>query len=155
MEFMQFNNTVNASSIDGDFVIPLANLRQHMVVAMGGVAVGISPTDNLLNKCKHNAINQMIRKTFNRRNIPFLVVGEWSNTNHRWHYHGFMKPKDMKQLESIKRALNNQIGRTVTEQIKHHDYYLDYMLKCYETEYVLQTVQPFQEDSYVTNIQFD
>lgn len=140
-----------SSITDGD-VMPLANLRQWIVASIGGIAIGISPCDNVLYHLTHKEMNKIIKRIFSRRGIPFCIVGEWSPTNHRWHYHGFCKVQDFKKLDSLKRRIHGVIGRVVTEQIHNDEYYCNYMLKIYESPVLLNTIQPFLFDSIVSNI---
>lgn len=144
---------IDVSTKTGGDLLPLANLRPQIVAAIKGIAVGISPRDDVLNKRTHKQINNAIKKMFTRCGISFLVIGEWSSVGiHRWHYHGFCLPKDMATMDRCKSWLNNVIGRTVTEQIHHETNYVDYMLKCYENNIVCDTVQPFRKESVCTNI---
>lgn len=114
------------------------------------IAVGISPRDNVLNQDFHQTINNRIKHIFTRRQIPFTIVGEWSPEKHRWHYHGFCKIPNLTKLDSLKRSISRQIGRIETENIRDEPAYIDYMVKCYETPYINNTIQPWKLDSYTT-----
>lgn len=122
----------------------------------GCVAIGISPTDTIIQNNTHDGINAIVKRIMKRRRIKFFVVGEWS-PKHRWHYHGIVDVRNtiydsMKTLDLLKKSLTRQIGRTQTEQIQNEPAYVDYMLKCYENPIVLDTIQPFTISSYSTNM---
>jgi len=109
-----------------------------------GVAIGISPTDKILNELSRGEITQLLTKIFMRIRmrgsdgraepiapLSLLLVGEFS-PKFRWHYHGLLKVNDVTTLDYIKRRLNKVIGRTVTEQINNTVNYVNYMFKQYE-----------------------
>lgn len=134
---------------------PLAELRKKMLGEIEeikmrsdrytkGVAIGISPNDNMLNHYKRGQITDIITGIFKKlrakgsdgRIVPIapvalLLVGEYS-PKHRWHYHGLIVVDNIVILEKIKRKINNIIGRTVTEQINNVVAYINYMFKQYE-----------------------
>lgn len=141
--------------VSGAEVKPLADLRAKMVqeveelkrnVVTGGVAIGISPTDQVLAKYKRGEITQLIFKLFKNSKtravegtlvpeapVSLSLVGEYS-PKFRWHYHGILKVKDVTVLERFKRRITRVIGRCVFEQIHHYNEYIDYMFKQYKND---------------------
>lgn len=107
-----------------------------------GLAIGISPTDEILRKyhrgCLTKEINKLVYGIRERKDarmvrirpLAFYIVGEYSD-KFRWHYHGLIKVKDVKTLDKIKRKLQDKIGRVVVEQIRNVPQYLEYMFKQY------------------------
>lgn len=126
----------------------------HMIydfLVKNSVVIGISPRDDVLNKCENHAeLNKLIKDTIrNTRGInSIFCVGEWAPHTHRWHYHGIARFEDILALERVKRKLSRFIGRTITEQLKDEEAYEDYMFKVYEEPVVMNTIQPFTESSY-------
>lgn len=134
---------------------PLAELRAKQLldierckasIETDGVAIGISPTDAILNKYDRVEITNVIIKIFKRirardrdgalRPITPLavhLVGEYSD-KHRWHYHGIIKVDNILILDKIKKRIHQVIGRCVTEQIRNEEQYIDYMFKQYECQ---------------------
>jgi len=132
---------------------PLAELRARDLmdikdckdkIERGGVAIGISPTDTILNKFDRGEITEMITKIFKRIRVrgsegalvplaplTLHMVGEYS-PKHRWHYHGLINVENIIVLDKLKKRLNTVIGRVVTECIRNEEQYIDYMFKQYE-----------------------
>lgn len=134
---------------------PLAELREKTLgeirdirAGIGdlvhGVAIGISPTDKVLNEYNRGEITNIINRMFKSMRmrgsdgalspiapLSLLLVGEYS-PKHRWHYHGIIKVNNITTLEAIKKRLRKSIGRTVTECINDTENYVDYMFKQYE-----------------------
>lgn len=134
-------------------VRPLADLRAERrqdairchdsIDVNGGVAIGISPTDSILDKYTREELTATITKILQRmrmrgsdgRLVPvaplsLILVGEYSE-KHRWHYHGIIKVNNVVILDSIKRKLRQIVGRTITEEIREDEKYIDYMFKTY------------------------
>lgn len=131
---------------------PLAELRSKNMVEIynlkqkaptGGVAIGISPADSVLDNHSEMEITKLIYKIVSKMRsrgsdgalvpiapLDLYIVGEYS-PKHRWHYHGIIKVTNIEILNKIKKKLSHMIGRTVTEQIKHEPNYIDYMYKQY------------------------
>lgn len=146
---------------------PLAELREknawqiqelktvlYNAPVMKGIAIGISPRDDILNNNTRGMITKKIKGIFmNMRSKtlfktpgivagssppprPFMLVlvGEYSPGNFRWHYHGMMLCDNINVVMSIKHRLNKLIGRTITEQVKDTVLYTNYMFKSYECD---------------------
>lgn len=134
---------------------PLAELRLKTLAEIceikcnandyiSGMAIGISPTDKVLNQFNRGEITMLITKIFKTIRergvdgavrpigpLSLLLIGEHS-PSHRWHYHGLIKVNNIVTLDHIKKRLTRVIGRTVTEQINNTENYLNYMFKQYE-----------------------
>lgn len=120
-----------------------------------GVAIGISPDDNML-KNNRTKVTEIIFNMFKKfrvktegRMIPpplsITLIGEYSNS-HRWHYHGIIKVTDIIILDKIKRMIKRRVGRCVTEQIRNVPLYIDYMFKQYNNP---QSFYPFTSSCYL------
>lgn len=132
---------------------PLADLRAKALqdaiqcrhsVNPEGVAIGISPCDNIIDKYSRGEITDLIYRLFKKirargsdggRMVPIaplalFLVGEYS-PKHRWHYHGIIKVDNIVILDKIKKRINRVIGRCVTEDIRDTEKYIDYMFKQY------------------------
>lgn len=121
----------------------------HGSAVVYGVAIGISPKDEVLKQFTRGEITHLINKIFKRMRIrgsdgtndivrpiaPLILtlVGEYS-PKHRWHYHGLIFVKNIEILQYIKKRLTKVIGRTVTENIRCVHTYVDYMFKSYECD---------------------
>lgn len=147
--------------------IPLAGLRAEqlldvikcrMSVDSGGVAIGISPRDSILEKYTRGEITNMIYKIFKRIRargsdgglvaiapLTLHLVGEYS-PRHRWHYHGTITVENIVILDKIKKRINTTIGRVVTEQITNENNYINYMFKQYTNTDILSTYFPWNRD---------
>jgi len=151
----------------------LANLRETTVIEVAGIkawlnsmtfgcVIGVSPTDKVLHDSKPIEITQLIinilRKTRARDVSGALVplaplrvalTGEYSPTNHRWHYHGLINVTTIETLMKIKRLLTAKIGRTVTGALSNQPLYIDYMFKQYTNENYT-TFYPWNKDKCFT-----
>lgn len=132
---------------------PLAELRAKQLLDIvqckasiepDGVAIGISPSDSIINKYTRGEITDTLIKIFKRIRVrgsdgalvpvaplALHLVGEYSQ-KHRWHYHGIIKVDNILILDKIKKRLHQVVGRVVTEQIRNEEQYIDYMFKQYE-----------------------
>lgn len=134
---------------------PLAELREKMLLEVAlikedihkhyscGVAIGISPTDTVLQKYDRGEITKSIESIFKRASnrrpgapesrgrFDAILVGEYS-PQFRWHYHGILIVENVLILEKVKRILNKLIGRTIVEQINNVPRYVEYMFKQYD-----------------------
>lgn len=126
------------------------SVEYSQYLSITGCEIHISPTDIVLNKYSHYIINRMIKKIL--QGTDYSIVGEYSPTNFRWHYHGILKIKDISKMDNIRRKLNKQIGRTDHMMIRDAEGYVKYMYKMYNTKYVMDTEQPWVKTSQISNI---
>lgn len=143
----------------------LANLRATMVLEIGtiiknfvtdGVAIGISPNDDVLHRFNKGEISHNLYKIFkngkargsNGALVPeapvwVCLVGEYS-PSFRWHYHGILRVANVDVLERFKKRIQRLIGRCVCEQIRNYNEYVKYLFKQYLEDQ--QNFYPWNKD---------
>lgn len=145
-----------------DYRLPLAGnqpdnkllKKAHMLIDLlfpNSIEIGLSPRDHILNMGPHNVINTLIKNSIRRLHglNHLFLVGEWAPDTKRWHYHGIISIKDIASLDKIRRRLEIDIGRVEVNNIRNEQCLEDYIFKVYHEPIIMNTIQPFTEDSYL------
>lgn len=114
----------------------------------GSMELTVTITDTLLNRYKKKYIKVMIediiRHTKGIRDC--ILIPDYSNIG-RLHYHGVIIFNKLSSMNTLKRKLTKQIGRTRIAQITYTESYKKYMYKIYDNE---EEPEPFKVSLVIT-----
>lgn len=115
----------------------------------GSMELTITMTDTLLNRYKKKyvkiMIEDIIRHTKGIRDC--ILIPDYSETG-RFHYHGVVIFNKLSSINTLKRKLTKQIGRTRIAQIMYTESYKKYMYKIYDNE---ENPEPFKTSLVITS----
>ena len=114
----------------------------------GSMELTVTMKDSLLNRYKKKYIKMMIeniiRHTKGIRDC--ILIPDYSNAG-RFHYHGVVIFNKLSSMNTLKRKLTLQIGRTSIAQISYTESYKKYMYKIYDAE----NPEPFKASLVITS----